>query len=126
MVLLGLLLSTIGTDLETGQERITMGLQNLSDGLDFTPLAMASSASRKSLRNLDTPEARDVVRGTIGKLLPSMAEIKQCVAPVLRGTFIGGLLGVLPGSGAVLGPFASYTIEKKNREGPDTFRQGRD
>ena len=79
MVLLGLLLSTIGTDLETGQERITMGIQNLSDGLDFTPLAMGIFGFAEILRNLDTPEARDVVRNTIGKLLPSMAEIKQCI-----------------------------------------------
>jgi putative tricarboxylic transport membrane protein len=124
MVLLGLLLSTIGTDLETGQERITMGLQNLSDGLDFTPLAMGIFGFAEILRNLDTPEARDVVRSAIGKLLPSMAEIRQCVAPVLRGTFIGGLLGILPGSGAVLGPFASYTIEKKIAKDPSRFGKG--
>jgi putative tricarboxylic transport membrane protein len=124
MVLLGLLLSTIGTDLETGQERITMGIQNLSDGLDFTPLAMGIFGFAEILRNLDTPEARDVVRSAIGKLLPSMAEIRQCINPVLRGTFIGGLLGILPGSGAVLGPFASYTIEKKIAKDPSRFGKG--
>ncbi len=124
MVLLGLLLSTIGTDLETGQERITMGIQNLSDGLDFTPLAMGIFGFAEILRNLDTPEARDVVRSAIGRLLPSMAEIKQCIPPVLRGTFIGGLLGILPGNGAVLGPFASYTVEKKIAKDPSRFGKG--
>ncbi len=124
MVLLGLLLSTIGTDLETGQERITLGIQNLSDGLDFTPLAMGIFGFAEILRNLDTPEARDVVRTAIGKLLPSWAEIKQATPPVLRGTFIGGLLGILPGNGAVLGPFASYTIEKKIAKDPSRFGKG--
>ncbi len=124
MVLLGLLLSTIGTDLETGQERITMGIQNLSDGLDFTPLAMGIFGFAEILRNLDTPEARDVVRGAIGKLLPSWDEIKESTPSVLRGTFIGGLLGILPGNGAVLGPFASYTVEKKIAKDPSRFGKG--
>ena len=124
MVLLGLLLSTIGTDLETGQERITMGIQNLSDGMDFTPLAMGIFGFAEILRNLDTPEARDVVRTAIGRLLPSWSEIKQCIPPVLRGTFIGGLLGILPGNGAVLGPFASYPVEKKIAKDPSRFGKG--
>ena len=124
MVLLGLLLSTIGTDLETGQERITMGIQNLSDGLDFTPLAMGIFGFAEILRNLDTPEARDVVRSAIGKLLPGWEDFKQSWKPVLRGTFIGGLLGILPGNGAVLGPFASYTVEKKLAKDPSRFGKG--
>jgi putative tricarboxylic transport membrane protein len=76
------------------------------------------------IRNLENPEARDVVRGKIGKLMPSWAEIKQSVPPVLRGTFIGGLLGILPGNGAVLGPFASYTMEKKLAKDPSRFGKG--
>ena len=124
MVLLGLLLSTIGTDLETGQERITLGIQNLSDGLDFTPLAMGIFGFAEILRNLDTPEARDVVRSAIGKLLPGWEDFKQSWKPVLRGTFIGGLLGILPGNGAVLGPFASYTVEKKLAKDPSRFGKG--
>lgn len=124
MVLLGLLLSTIGTDLETGQERITMGIQNLSDGLDFTPLAMGIFGFAEILRNLDQPEARDVLRHKIGRLLPNFADIRQSTAPILRGTFIGGLLGILPGSGAVLGPFASYAVEKKLSKDPSRFGKG--
>ncbi len=104
MVFLGLLLATVGTDLETGQERVTLGIQQLSDGIDFAPLAMGIFGFAEIIRNLEEPEARDVVRGKIGKLMPSWAEIKQSIPPVLRGTGIGAILGILPGNGAVLGP----------------------
>ena len=124
MVFLGLMLATVGTDLETGQERMTLGIQQLSDGLEFAPLAMGIFGFAEIIRNLENPEARDVVRGKIGKLLPSMDDIRQAVKPVLRGTFIGGLLGILPGNGAVLGPFASYTIEKKLAKDPSRFGKG--
>ncbi len=124
MVFLGLMLATVGTDLETGQERMTLGIQQLSDGIDFAPLAMGIFGFAEIIRNLENPEARDVVRGKIGRLLPSMDDIKQSVAPVLRGTFIGGLLGILPGNGAVLGPFASYTVEKKLAKDPSRFGKG--
>ncbi|MBN9081215.1 MAG: hypothetical protein BGP04_23315 [Rhizobiales bacterium 62-17] len=124
MVLLGLLLATVGTDLETGQERMTMGIQSLSDGIDFTPLAMGIFGFAEIVRNLENPEARDVVRGKIGRLLPGWDDIKQSIAPVLRGTFIGGILGILPGNGAVLGPFASYTVEKKLAKDPSRFGKG--
>ena len=124
MVFLGLLLATVGTDLETGQERMTLGIQQLSDGVDFAPLAMGIFGFAEIIRNLENPEARDVVRGKIGRLLPSLSDIRQSVKPVLRGTFIGGLLGILPGNGAVLGPFASYTIEKKLAKDPSRFGKG--
>lgn len=124
MVLFGLLLATVGTDLETGQERVTIGIQQLSDGIDFSPLAMGIFGFAEIISNLENPEARDVVRGKIGRLLPSWNDIKQSMKPILRGTFVGGVLGILPGSGAVLGPFASYTIEKKLAKDPSRFGKG--
>jgi putative tricarboxylic transport membrane protein len=124
MVFLGLLLATVGTDLETGQERVTLGIQQLSDGIDFAPLAMGIFGFAEIIRNLENPEARDVVRSKIGKLMPSLAEIKECIKPVLRGTAIGSILGILPGNGAVLGPFASYAMEKKMAKDPSRFGKG--
>ncbi|CAN7641806.1 putative tricarboxylic transport membrane protein [Bosea sp. BE125] len=124
MIMLGLLLSTVGTDLETGQERLTFGFPPLSDGIDFAVLAMGVFGFAEVLRNLENPEARDVVKAKIGRLLPDWSEIKQSINPVLRGTFIGGILGILPGNGAVLGPFASYTIEKKLAKDPSRFGRG--
>ncbi|MFX5801578.1 tripartite tricarboxylate transporter permease, partial [Acinetobacter baumannii] len=76
------------------------------------------------LRNLETPETRDVLKNKIGRLLPSWQDIKDSAAPVLRGTFIGSALGILPGNGAVLGPFASYAVEKKIAKDPSRFGKG--
>lgn len=124
MIMLGLLLSTIGTDLETGQERMTFGFPPLSDGIDFAVLAMGVFGFAEVLRNLENPETRDVVRAKIGRLMPDWNDIKQSFLPVVRGTAIGGILGILPGNGAVLGPFASYTIEKKIAKDPSRFGRG--
>ncbi|MEZ5648026.1 MAG: tripartite tricarboxylate transporter permease [Alphaproteobacteria bacterium] len=124
MIILGLLLSTIGTDLETGQERLTFGILELSDGVDFAVLAMGLFGFAEILRNLESPEARDVVRGTLGRLLPSVADLKQAFLPIVRGIGLGGILGILPGNGAVLGPFASYSVEKKISKTPHRFGHG--
>src|SRR5262245_27878534 len=124
MVVLGLLLSTVGTDLETGQERLTLGLQDLSDGVDFAVLAMGVFGMAEILRNLENPEARAVVRGHIGRLLPSLADLKRSFGPIVRATGLGSVLGILPGNGAVLAPFASYTLEKKRAKDPSRFGRG--
>jgi len=124
MIFTGLLLATIGTDLETGEERMTLGFTTLSDGLDFAILAMGLFGFAEILRNLENPESRDVARTKIGRLLPDMADLKRCIPPVLRGTAVGGALGILPGNGAVLGPFASYTVEKRLADDPSRFGRG--
>jgi putative tricarboxylic transport membrane protein len=124
MIALGLLLSTIGTDLETGEERLTFGIQGLVDGVDFAVLAMGLFGFAEILRNLENPEARDVVRGEIGRLLPSAQDLRETLPAMLRGTGIGAILGILPGNGAVLGPFASYTIEKRIARDPSRFGRG--
>ena len=124
MIMLGLLLSTVGTDLETGQERMTFGIPALADGIDFSVLAMGVFGFAEVLRNLENPEARDVVKAKIGRLLPGWDDFKQSAMPILRGMAIGGTLGILPGNGAVLGPFASYTIEKKIAKDPRRFGKG--
>ncbi len=124
MILIGILGSTVGTDLETGQERMTFGFPFLSDGIDFAVLAMGLFGIAEIMRNLEHTETRDVVRAAIGRLLPSAEDFRQAAAPILRGTLIGGALGILPGNGAVLGPFASYTVEKKLAKDPRRFGRG--
>src|SRR5512139_4043317 len=124
MILIGVLLSTIGTDLETGEERLTFGLAELADGIDFVVLAMGMFGFAEILRNLENPETRDVVRGKIGRLLPSRTDIRQSFWPMLRGIGLGATLGILPGNGAVLGPFASYAVEKKLSKTPERFGRG--
>jgi putative tricarboxylic transport membrane protein len=124
MIFMGLLLSTVGTDLETGQERLTFGFPPLSDGIDFAVMAMGVFGFAEVLRNLESPETRDVVKAKIGRLLPTMADMRQAAKPIMRGTAIGSILGILPGNGAVLGPFASYTMEKKLAKDPSRFGRG--
>lgn len=124
MILVGLLLSTVGQDLETGQERLTFGWSELADGVDFAVLAMGVFGFAEVMRNLENPEARDVVRGKIGPLLPTRADLRQAAMPVARGTIIGSILGILPGNGALLGPFASYAMEKKLAKDPSRFGRG--
>jgi len=124
MILAGVLLSTVGRDLESGDERLTFGWSEIDDGIDFAVIAMGVFGFAEILRNLATPEARDVVRGRIGRLLPSWAEFRQSLIPIARGTGLGAFLGLLPGNGAVLAPFASYTVEKKLAADPARFGQG--
>lgn len=124
MIMLGLLLSTVGTDLETGDQRMTFGQPFLWDGIDFAVLAMGVFGVSEILRNLGQPEERDVVRGAIGRLLPNREELRQSIAPVLRGTLLGSAFGILPGNGAILAPFASYAMEKKLSKDPSRFGKG--
>ncbi|MCC7271987.1 MAG: tripartite tricarboxylate transporter permease [Alphaproteobacteria bacterium] len=124
MIVVGLLLSTVGTDLETGEERLTFGLDDLSDGVDFAVLAMGIFGFAEILRNLDSPESRDVVGTAIGRLLPSRDDLRRAIFPILRGTGLGAALGILPGNGAVLGPFAAYSLEKKIARDPSRFGRG--
>ena len=124
MVVLGLLLATVGTDLETGQDRLTLGIAELSDGVDFAVLAMGVFGIAEILRNLEHPESRDVAVSKIGRLLPSLDDLRRSLGPIVRGTGIGSVLGILPGNGAVLGPFASYALEKKLAKDPSRFGRG--
>jgi putative tricarboxylic transport membrane protein len=124
IILVGILLSTVGTDLESGEERLTFGWNEIADGLDVAVIAMGMFGFAEILRNLETTQTRDVVHAAIGRLLPDGQDMKQSAKPILRGTFLGSLLGLLPGNGAVLGPFASYTLEKKLAQDPSRFGQG--
>src|SRR4029453_2006360 len=124
MVVFGLLLSTGGQDIQTGQDPLTLGLVDLQDGIDFAVLAMGVFGIAEILRNLETPEARDVVRGTIGRALPPLGDLRRAFGPIVRATGIGSVLGILPGNGAVLAPFASYTLEKKLAKDPSRFGRG--
>ena len=124
VILVGILLSTIGTDLESGEERLTFGWSEIADGIDVAVIAMGMFGFAEILRNLEATQVRDVVQAKIGKLLPDRDDFAQSAMPIVRGTFLGGLLGLLPGNGAVLGPFASYTLEKKLAKDPSRFGRG--
>jgi len=124
MILIGLLLSAVGTDLETGGERLTFGLTALTSGIDFAVLAMGVIGFAEVLNNLEAPEQRALAKAPIGRLLPGRDDLKASAAPILRGTLVGTALGILPGNGAVLGPYASYALEKKLAKDPRRFGRG--
>jgi TctA family transporter len=124
MIVLGLLLGTVGQDLYSGTPRFTFGSRELYDGLNFVSLAVGLFGVAEILRNLEAGgPARGMVRKVQGLWL-SRSELRQIVRPVLRGTGLGSVLGVLPGGGHVLASFASYAVEKRLSRRPETFGRG--
>ncbi len=123
MIFLGLLLGICGTDLNSGQQRFTFGLPELSDGIDFVLVAMGLFGAAEIISNLEKTEGRKV-SAVIGRLWPTLQEFKQSWPAVLRGTVLGSALGILPGGGALLSSFAAYTLEKKVAKDPSRFGHG--
>jgi putative tricarboxylic transport membrane protein len=125
MVFLGLLFGLIGTDVNTGAQRYTFNVPELSDGIDFAPIAMGLFGIAEIIANLEKRiGGRHVVAAKILSMWPTREEIRQAVPAVLRGTTLGSLLGVLPGGGPTLGAFSSYTLEKKLSKTPQEFGKG--
>src|SRR4029453_14088834 len=124
MVLLGLLLGLIGTDVNSGTQRFTFGIYELADGIGFVTVAMGMFGLGEIIRNLENEEQRSVTITTISGLWPTKEDFKRMVAPILRGTAIGSALGILPGSGSILGSFAAYSIEKKVSKNRAQFGKG--
>jgi TctA family transporter len=124
MVVMGVAIGLVGTDVYTGERRLTLGFLELADGFDFVVVAIGIFGMAEILRNLEGHEERSVMTRKISNLMPSLSDLKQSIGPVLRGTAIGSVLGILPGGGALLSSFASYTVEKKLSSTPEQFGQG--
>ncbi len=124
MVLLGLLLGLVGTDVNSGTQRFSFGISELSDGIGFVAVAMGMFGFTEIIRNLELAENREIFTAKVGNLLPSWEEIKLCTPAVIRGTILGSVLGVLPGGGALLASFAAYTVEKKISKNRANFGKG--
>src|SRR6516164_2127086 len=109
MVLTGLLLSMVGSDLETGAGRMTFDIPELADGIGFAEI----------IRNLELPpESRDILKTKISGLMPTRQDLIDSAGAIARGTAMGSLVGILPGGGAVIASFAAYTFEKKIAKDP--------
>jgi putative tricarboxylic transport membrane protein len=124
MIVLGLLLGLVGTDVYTGTPRFTLDLPELFDGLNFVAVAVGVFGVAEILRNLENEHDREVMVRQVTGLMPGREDLKRMIGPVLRGTALGSLLGVLPGGGAVLSSFAAYTVEKKLSRTPERFGKG--
>ena len=123
MAILGLVIGLIGTDVNSGFQRFTFGIPELSDGIGFVPVAMGLFGITEILINLERKESRSV-GAVIGSLMPTREEFRQAFPAVLRGTAVGSILGVLPGGGALLSSFAAYALEKKIAKDPSRFGHG--
>lgn len=124
IIILGLLIGLIGTDVTSGQQRFTFGVPDLSDGLGFVTVAMGMFGIGEILANLEHEQTRTAVVAKITKLMPSKEDWKRIIGPILRGTTFGSILGILPGGGALLSSFASYAIEKKISKNSSEFGKG--
>ena len=124
MVLAGLLMSMVGSDLETGAERMSFGIPELSDGIGFVQVAMGVFGFGEIMRNLEQAESREIVKGKISGLMPTLDDLKMAAGAIGRGTVLGSILGILPGGGAVIAAFAAYTFEKKMSKTPQRFGHG--
>jgi TctA family transporter len=124
MVVLGLLLGLIGTDVTSGVQRYTFDIPQLADGIGFVVVAMGMFGLGEIIRNLEHEDSRSVMLHTITGLMPTRADWKRMVGPILRGTVIGSALGILPGSGSILGSFAAYSLEKKLSKNAAQFGRG--
>ncbi|MBL8278625.1 MAG: tripartite tricarboxylate transporter permease [Pelomonas sp.] len=119
MIVLGLLLGQINTDVITGTARFSFDIPELTDGIGFVVIAMGVFGFGEIIANLGQPESqREVFTKEVKGLWPTREDFKEAWPSVLRGTALGSVLGVLPGGGALLASFASYTLEKKVARNP--------
>src|SRR5687767_725102 len=124
MVVLGLLLGMVGSDIFDGTPRFTMDFRELADGINFVAVAVGVFGIAEILRNLENEHEREISISRVGSLLPGREELKRIVKPIVRGTLLGSVLGVLPGGGHILASFAAYTLEKRISKTPERFGKG--
>ncbi|MFT4194435.1 tripartite tricarboxylate transporter permease [Ottowia sp.] len=126
MIILGLLLGLVGTDVNSGVARYSFDIPELTDGIGFIVIAMGVFGYGEIISNLShSEEKREVFTGKIDHLYPTKEDWKLMTPAILRGTLLGSALGILPGGGAMLAAFAAYTVEKKTKLKPGEVPFGR-
>jgi TctA family transporter len=119
MILLGLLLGLVGTDVNSGVARFSLDIPELTDGIGFIVIGMGVFGYGEIISNLGKNESeRKVFTAEVKGLFPTGEDFKRMIPAILRGTALGSMLGILPGGGAVMAAFAAYTIEKKTKLQP--------
>ena len=124
MIVLGLLLGLVGTDVNSGAQRYTFGIKELMDGIGFVTVAMGMFGLGEIILNLEREGTAERVVSKITSLMPTREDWRRMVAPILRGTALGSFLGILPGGGALLSSFAAYSVEKKVSKYSAEFGKG--
>jgi TctA family transporter len=124
MVLMGVLVGLVGIDVNSGKPRLTFGIPDIADGMDFVPVVVGLFGIGEVIANLGTAQDRSILTGKIKNLMPTWPDLKAAFPAMLRGTCVGTMLGILPGGGAALPPFAAYALEKKVSRHPERFGTG--
>jgi putative tricarboxylic transport membrane protein len=124
MIMLGLLLGIVGTDVNSGMARFAFGVPELTDGLGVVSVAMGLFGFAEIISNLEITEKREMVSAKVKGLWLTRKQLRQAAPAVARGTALGSVLGLLPGGGAMLASFASYAVEKRVAKDPSRFGKG--
>ncbi|MFM8748899.1 tripartite tricarboxylate transporter permease [Rhabdaerophilum sp.] len=124
MIVLGLLLGLVGTDVNSGAQRYAFGLPELADGFNFVIVAMGMFGIGGIIANLEDESRRDLGVKSVKGLMPTREDWRRMIAPILRGTSLGAILGILPGGGAALASFGAYALEKRVSKHADELGKG--
>ena len=124
MIILGLLMGLIGTDVNSGVARYTFDVPQLSDGIGFVSVAMGVFGFAEIMMNLEKKGVTESFLNKVTTLIPTWTDIKRMTPAILRGTTIGSILGILPGGGAALAAFGAYSVEKKASKYSHEFGKG--
>ena len=124
MAFFGLILSSVGLDPITSQQRMTFGVLNLYEGIGVAPLAMGLFGVAEVFHNMEIVNPMKILQVKIKNLFPTKLDWLQAKWAILRGTLIGFFLGILPGGGPVLSTFFAYGVEKRVAKDPERFGKG--
>ncbi len=124
MVCAGLLLGMVGSKIDGDAARLTLGIPSLANGIDFVVVTVGLFGVAEIASNLGRNSVVSIPKYPVGPLWPTRQEFRDSLGAVARGTVLGTVLGVLPGGGATLGAFSSYSVEKKMSKFPESFGKG--
>jgi TctA family transporter len=125
MVVMGVLLGMVGTDVNSGAARFTFDIPELMDGINLVALAMGLFGVAEVVRNIHgQDDSQKVEKVTLRSMIPAREEMKRSYPAMLRGSALGSALGALPGVGPSIAAFMSYAIEKRVAKDPSQFGQG--
>jgi TctA family transporter len=124
MVIIGLLLGSVGTDVNSGFPRFTFGFPELSEGVSFVAISMGVFGFAEIISNLEQNVSRELITKKVTGLWLTKSDLKYALPAVGRGTVLGSILGFVPGGGILLATFASYAVEKKLAKDPSRFGKG--